>query len=312
MPSQDWRALYPFASHELRLDALRYHYLDEGAGEPLLLVHGNPTWSFYWRNLVSRWRERFRIVAPDHIGCGLSDKPADYPYTLVQHTRNLGQLIEALDLTGITLVVHDWGGPIGLRMALAMRQRIARLVILNTGAFPPPFIPWRIRACRTPLLGTLAVRGLNAFARAALWMAPAKGKPLTPAVRAGLLAPYDSWANRVAIQRFVEDIPAGPSHPTWQALVELEAGLPQLADRPVQLIWGMQDWCFRPECLRRLQRIFPAAEVHEFADASHYVVEDAHERIGPLVEQFIERNSLGPPCRGGPEGSGLASKGARS
>ena len=304
MPRPDWRTLYPFRSHELRLDGLRYHFLDEGQGEPLLLVHGNPTWSFYWRNLIARWRERFRVVVPDHIGCGLSDKPADYAYTLTQHSDNVQRLVERLDLRRITLVVHDWGGPIGLRAALAMPERIARLVILNTGAFPPSYVPWRIRFCRTPLIGPLAVRGLNLFARSALWMAGAKRDRLTPAVCAGLLAPYDSWAHRVAIQRFVDDIPTSPSHRTWQPLVDLEQGLPQLADRPVQLIWGMQDWCFRPECLRRFQAIFPAAEVHALDDASHYVVEDAHERIGPLVEQFIERNpvasTVGPPCRGGP------------
>jgi len=276
----------------MRLDGVRLHYLDEGQGEPLLLVHGNPTWSFYWRNLITQWQKRFRVVVPDHIGCGLSDKPASYPYTLVQHSSNLQRLIEQLDLNRITLVVHDWGGAIGLRTALAMPQRIARLVIFNTAAFPPPYIPWRIRACRIPLLGKLAVRGANAFARAALWMASAKPERLTPEVCAGLLAPYDSWANRVAIQRFVEDIPANATHPTWAPLHELEQGLPQFADRPVQLIWGMQDWCFRVECLRRFQAIFPAAEVHEFADASHYVVEDAHERIGPLVEHFIERHKV--------------------
>ncbi|MCE9554226.1 MAG: alpha/beta fold hydrolase [Planctomycetes bacterium] len=310
MPRPDWRSLYPFESHELRLDDLRYHYLDEGQGEPLLLVHGNPTWSFYWRNLTARWRGRFRVIVPDHIGCGLSDKPADYPYTLAQHSDNLKRLVESLDLQRITLVVHDWGGPIGLRTALAMPERIARLVILNTGAFPPPRIPWRIRACRIPWLGPLAVRGANVFARAALWMASAKRERLTPEVCAGLLAPYDSWANRIAIQRFVEDIPTRTDHPTWPALKALEQGLPRMADRPVQLIWGMQDWCFSPECLRRFQGIFPTAEVHELADASHYVVEDAYERIGPLVEQFIDRYpvapTVGPPCRGGSLVDGLS------
>ena len=278
----------------MRLDGLRYHYLDEGAGDPLLLVHGNPTWTFYWRNLISAWRPRHRVVAVDHIGCGLSDKPADYPYTIAQHSRNLGQLIETLDLKRITLVVHDWGGPIGLRTALAMPERFARLVILNTGAFPPPRFPKRIRLCRTPLLGPLAVRGLNIFSRAAFWMAAAKPDRLTPAVRAGMLAPYDSWANRVAVQRFIDIIPASASDPMWKELSDLETGLKRLADHPVQLIWGMQDWCFGPECLRRFQTIFPNAEVHELHDASHYVVEDAHERIAPLVEEFIERHPVSP------------------
>src|SRR5687768_281873 len=119
----DWRLLYPFQSHELRLESLRYHYVDEGAGWPLLFVHGNPTWSFYWRNLILPLRESYRCIAPDHIGCGLSDKPQDYNYRLSQHAANLVELIERLDLNDITLLVHDWGGAIGLRAALTVPQR---------------------------------------------------------------------------------------------------------------------------------------------------------------------------------------------
>ena len=107
----DWRSLYPFASHFLTLRAGQYHYVDEGCGEPLLMVHGNPTWSFYWRNLVLGLRDRYRTLAPDHLGCGLSDKPQDYEYTLRQHIANLVELVDALDLTQVTLLVHDWGGP---------------------------------------------------------------------------------------------------------------------------------------------------------------------------------------------------------
>ena len=131
----DWRQLYPFASHTLPLGSWRYHYLDEGSGEPLLMVHGNPTWSFYWRNLILAFRDRYRVVAPDHMGCGWSDKPQAYPYCLSTHIANLVQLIEHLDLRAVTLLVHDWGGPIGLGAALRVPDRIARLVLFNTGAF---------------------------------------------------------------------------------------------------------------------------------------------------------------------------------
>lgn len=289
MPA-DWRALYPFTSHTLPLGSLRYHYLDEGGGLPLLMVHGNPTWSFYWRNLITAFRDRYRVVVPDHIGCGLSDKPQRYPYRLAQHVENLVQLIERLDLSRVTLMVHDWGGAIGLGAALRVPQRISRLVLFNTGAFPPPFIPARIRACRTPLLGALAVRGGNLFARAALRMAVCHPDRMTGDVRAGLLAPYDSWQHRVAIQRFVEDIPASPRHPTWQTLAEIEAGLPSLATRPAMFVWGMRDWCFTPECLDRLRVSFPAASVQRLEDAGHYVIEDAHERIVPLVADFLDRH----------------------
>jgi pimeloyl-ACP methyl ester carboxylesterase len=296
----DWRQLYPFESHFLTLGPHRLHYLDEGHGEPLLFVHGNPTWSFYWRNLVLGLRESHRCIAVDHIGCGLSDKPTDYRYTLEQRIDDLVSLVERLDLSGATLLAHDWGGAIGLGTVQRLPQRFSRIVLFNTGAFPPPFVPWRIAACRLPLVGTFAVRGLNGFARAALRMAVEKPQRMTPAVRFGLLAPYDDWAHRIAVDRFVRDIPFSPRHPTWQTLERIEAGLPGLADRPIQLIWGMRDWCFRPECLDRFLMHWPQAEVHRLADCGHYVVEDAHERILPLVRQFLAANCLKSPTRTAP------------
>ncbi len=283
----DWRTLYPFESHFVSQDGHRQHYLDEGHGAPLLMVHGNPTWSFYWRNLIVGLRDEYRCVVPDHIGCGLSDKPQSYPYTLAQHTQNLVQLIDQLDLRDMTLLAHDWGGAIGLGAAVARPDRFARIILFNTGAFPPPYVPHRIRACRWPLLGRWALRQLNLFARAALTMAVEKPERMTPEVRAGLLAPYDSWENRVAIWRFVADIPLFKRHPTYRTLVELEAQLPTLANRPVQLIWGMRDWCFTDVCCQRLQVSFPQATVTRLPDAGHYVIEDAHERILPLIKQFL-------------------------
>lgn len=288
-----WRSLYPFSSHYLPCGPVRLHYLDEGAGEPLLFVHGNPTWSFYWRNLVLGFREQNRCLAVDHIGCGLSDKPEDYNYTLAQRIDDLAQLVERLDLTNITLVAHDWGGAIGLGTLLRLRQRFARIVLFNTAAFPPPFVPWRIAACRLPLVGTLAVRGLNVFARAALTLAVEQHDRLTPDVRAGLIAPYDTWAHRVAVDRFVRDIPFSPRHPTWQLLQKIEQQLPSLADMPILLVWGMRDWCFRPECLDRFQKHWPHAEAHRLADCGHYVVEDAHQRIVPAMSEFLARNKTG-------------------
>jgi len=288
----DWRSLYPFESHLLRVDGLNYHYLDEGLGETLLMVHGNPTWSFYWRNLVLAFRDRYRVVVPDHIGCGMSDKPQQYPYTLRQHIDNLCSALEQLDLRQVTLLVHDWGGAIGLGAAIAERERFARIVLFNTAAFPPPYVPWRIRSCRTPWLGTWAVRGFNLFARCALTMATERPHKLSPAVRAGLLAPYDNWARRIAIDAFVRDIPLTSRHPTHSALAELEAQLPELADLPIMMIWGMRDWCFRPLCLRRFEAIFPSAAVHRIDDAGHYVVEDACDEIIPLLDRFLQEQAI--------------------
>jgi len=216
----------------------------------------------------------------------------DYRYRLDRHVENLVLLIEHLDLADVTLLVHDWGGPIGLGAALRVPNRVARIVLFNTGAYPPPFIPFRIRICRTPIVGQWAVRKLNLFARAALTMAVSKSDRMTPAVRAGLLAPYDSWKHRVAIYRFVADIPMTRRHPTWRTLDDIERGLPTLADRPIQMIWGMRDWCFTPACLDRFLDLFPDAEVYRLEDAGHYVIEDAHEEIVPLVERFLNEHPI--------------------
>jgi len=292
--TRDWHKLYPFQSREIALDGHRCHYVDEGAGPALLMVHGNPTWSFYWREIIKALRDRYRVVAIDHVGCGLSDKPAakDYPYRLASRVADLGQFIEKLDLREITLLAHDWGGAIGMGAAVAAPDRFARFVLLNTAAFLGGRCPWRIRICRTPLLGRLGVQGLNLFARAALRMAVCKRGRMTPAVRAGLLAPYDSWQHRLAIQEFVLDIPLHPSHPTYDTLARIEAGLAKFRNHPVCLIWGMRDWCFTPRFLDRFLDFFPQAEVHRLADAGHYVIEDAYELIVPLVQMFLEKHSV--------------------
>ncbi|MEX2113689.1 MAG: alpha/beta fold hydrolase [Pirellulales bacterium] len=288
----DWQSLFPCESRAIELDGLRYAYVDEGDGETLLAVHGNPTWSFYWRELIRAWAPRYRVIAVDHMGCGRSDKPRDYAYRLAQHVDNLTRLVQKLDLRDVTLLAHDWGGAIGLGAALAETERFSRFVMFNTAAFRSNRMPWRIRACRIPGLGRIAVQGLNAFARAALRMAVCKHERMTPAVRAGLLAPYDSWQHRQAIYRFVEDIPMSPAHPSYATLLEIERGLPSLANRPWTFVWGMRDWCFTPDFLERFLTFIPSAEVHRLADAGHYVVEDAYERIVPLVAEFLQAHPL--------------------
>jgi haloalkane dehalogenase len=294
--SADWRSLYPFASHEILLDGHRCHYVDEGGGPVLLMVHGNPTWSFYWRELILALRDRYRVIAIDQIGCGLSEKPpADrYNYRLAQRVADLNQFIEKLDLHDVTLVAHDWGGGIGMGAAVAAPDRFARLVLMNTGAFRSALCPRRIHACHIPLFGPVAVQGMNLFVRAALRMAMQKHERMTPAVRAGYMAPYDTWANRIAVLKFVMDIPLNSRHPSYQALTDIELGLPKLADRPICLIWGMLDWCFGPPFLNRFLEFYPNAEVHRFDDAGHYVVEDAHERIVPILRDFLDKHPLIP------------------
>ena len=282
-----FEAEYPFASRFLDLGGTRYHYVDEGTGPPVLFVHGNPTWSFAWRNLIKGLRDGHRCVAVDHVGCGLSDKPQGYPYTLARHVENLVTLVDRLDLRDVTLVAHDWGGAIGVGAVERRPDRFARLALMNTAAFRSKAIPWRIAACRIPLLGPLAVRGLNAFAGAATFMAVER--PLPPAVKAGYLRPYRSWADRIAVLRFVQDIPLSPRHPSYGTLAEIEAGLAGIADKPTLLVWGMKDWCFTPAFLAEFRRRFPRAEVVEIADAGHYVFEDAPDRLLAALRGFLSK-----------------------
>jgi haloalkane dehalogenase len=283
-----WRVHYPFASHFRTIDGLQYHYLDEGQGDqPIVCVHGNPTWSFYYRRILHDLRDQQRVLAVDHIGCGLSEKPVAYNYTLAQHTPNLVQWLDHLDLHQVLMIVHDWGGAIGLGAALQRPERVGKLLLLNTGAFPPPYVPLRIAACRLPWLGSWAIRHLNAFAYPATFMAIDRLKRLAPEAKAGLLAPYDSPGHRVAIDAFVRDIPLGRTHPTYRTLEELESKLPELSRLPIRIVWGMKDWCFRPECLDRFLRAWPDAHVQRLDDVGHYVMEEAPQEVVDQVRQLL-------------------------
>ncbi len=283
------RDLYPWQGRFLDVDGGRLHLLDEGPREApvMLCVHGNPTWSFYWRALVEAYSKTHRVVVPDHIGCGLSDKPQGWPYRLGGHVDNLVRVIEELDLKDITLVVHDWGGAIGFGAAERVPDRIARLVVTNTAAFRSPDIPPSIASCRIPGFGSLAVRGFNGFAWAATWRTTVRKLP--PEVKQGLLAPYDSWDNRIATLRFVEDIPMKPDHPSYATLKSIEDGLGALAELPMLILWGEQDWCFTPAFRAIWQRRFPKAEVHAWEDVAHYVMEDAPERVIERLDGFLAR-----------------------
>lgn len=290
------RALYPFESRWLQRGNLRMHYLDEGRGAPLLCVHGNPTWSFYFRSIVREFRATHRVIAPDHIGMGLSDKPDDagYAYTFKSRVDDLCALVEQLDLRGLTLVLHDWGGMIGMAAAARLPERIARLVLLNTAAFRLPTgrrLPLRLRLIRDggPLAAVL-VRGMNAFARGATTMAVRR--PLPADVKAAYLAPYDSWANRIATLRFVEDIPLSPGDPAYELVCATEAALPRFAALPTLICWGRHDFVFDGAFLAEWRRRFPQAEVHEFPDAGHYLLEDAGAEVIPLLKSFLARHAL--------------------
>ena len=286
----DYHTQYPFASHFFEHRGVRMHYLDEGDPDApvIVMVHGNPTWSFYWRHLVSAFSQDFRVIVPDHIGCGYSDKPQDYPYTLEQHIFNFTLLIDHLQLKDITLAVHDWGGGIGFGYATRHPVNVQRLVVFNTSAFFRPVLHWGIKLSRAPLIGDVLTRGLNTFLRSAFLMGTSQPERFDAAVRAGYLAPYRSWHDRIAILRFVQDIPMKNSHPTRETIDEIESRLHLLRDIPKLILWGEDDPVFTTDTFLDGFRVhFPDAEVHELANAGHFVVEDAHERIIPLMRKFL-------------------------
>jgi len=287
-------SLYPFGANWLDLGGIRMHFLDEGPREapPVLMLHGNPTWSFYYRNLVLRLRGRFRCIVPDHVGCGLSDKPDDshYDYHLQRRIEDLTALLADLRLERpVTLIVHDWGGMIGCAWAVDHPESVARLVILNTAAFPIPQakrLPFALWLARTAPGGFL-VRGFNAFAGLAARIA--FKKPVSADVRRAYTGPYDSWDHRIATLRFVQDIPLRPGDRGFERLTATEAGLARLASKPAMLAWGMRDFVFDELFLDCWRALLPGAEVHRFGDCGHYVLEDAGEPLLDAIDDFVSR-----------------------
>lgn len=298
-----YRELYPWQGHRLDVGGgVRMHYLDEGAGEPLVMLHGNPTWSFYYRNVIRAFSGRYRTIVPDHVGCGLSDKPGDdrYEYVLERRVADLDRLIDHLSLgDDLTLVAHDWGGMIGLVWAMRNLDRVKRLALFNTAGFglpPGRILPWQIGVIRHLPRFSFPIRGLNAFVRGALHSCSVRPGRLTPQVKAAYLAPYDSWANRIAVQRFVEDIPLAPGDRSFALVDQVSSQLGRLAKIPVFIGWGAQDFVFDDHFLAAWRQKVPHAEVHRVADAGHFVLEDAHEELLPLLAHFLDRNPVREPA----------------
>lgn len=278
---------YNFAKNYIEIDHHRLHYVDEGEGETIILVHGNPTWSYYYRHLIEKLSKKFRVIAPDHIGCGLSEKPVDYRYTLDNHIKNLCHLIKHLDIGKFSLVVHDWGGAIGLGAVLGRNESLQKLVVSNTAAFRSKNIPFRIRICKIPVLGELVVRLFNGFAYPATFMAVSK-KMNREVVRA-YIAPYNSWKNRIATHRFVKDIPLHASHESYNKLVEIENNLQNIKELgvPVQIIWGGRDFCFNDLFYQEWIQRFPDAETVYYPKGGHYILEDEREEAIPRISDFL-------------------------
>ncbi|MEM1223086.1 MAG: alpha/beta fold hydrolase [Verrucomicrobiota bacterium] len=263
------------------------HYLDEGIGPVVLMLHGNPTWSFYYRKVVDRLvASGFRCIVPDHIGCGLSDKPRNYAYTLKRRIDDVERLIDSLEIRKFSLIVHDWGGAIGCGLAIRRPDALQKLVLLNTAAYLSKRIPWRIALVKIPYIGELIIRGLNGFAGPATVMSV--NAPLSPSARLGMLWPYRSWRDRVAVWNFVRDIPLSKSHPSYRTLAEIQESLVELKSKPVRIIWGGKDFCFTKHFYKRWLKIFPDADADYIEGCGHYVLEDSSDYTLEKIEIFLK------------------------
>jgi haloalkane dehalogenase len=304
---------YPFAPQRFEVrPGIAMSFLDEGPrdGEVVVMVHGNPSWSYYWRHLVLGLRDRYRCIVPDHVGMGLSDKPDDgggtlppqtpvrrhgeYDYTLQSRVEDLTALLDHLGVTGpVTLAVHDWGGMIGFGWAMSHMPQVKRLVILNTAAFPLPSakpMPWQIALGRDSRLGAWLIRRFNLFARGASRFGVSR--PMPRDARDAFDAPYHGWANAISTIRFMQDIPLREGDRAWALLEEVGRRLPEFADRPAFIGWGLRDFVFDHHFLAGFRRALPHAEVHAFEDAHHYVLSDKHEVLVPAIRRFLDTHPL--------------------
>lgn len=289
--------LYPFTSHFLNINGLKYHYLDEGKGPVVVMLHGNPTWSFYYRGVILALAPEYRCIAPDHMGCGLSDKPdvRQYDFRLQSRLSDLEQLMDHLNVgEKITLMVHDWGGMIGMLYAVRHPERIAGLIVTNTSAFFPPGgkkLPFRLWLVRNlPPFAVPAVLGMNLFSLGAAVMAPYKR--LSKEVRAGLTAPYNRPRNRIATLKFVQDIPLTPKDQGYDLVRFADENLHTLSHIPMLICWGKHDFVFDGDYLAEWRRRFPQARCRLFSDAGHYLLEDKPEDVVNYVKDFLKKNII--------------------
>ena len=297
MKQRSFQEEYPFTGKSWdRGNGIRMNYVDEGEGKPIICVHGNPTWSFHFRNLIQGLSTMNRVIAVDHVGCGLSDKPseADYSYRLADRIDDLERLLDDLGIDSeATLIAHDWGGAIGFGVAGRKPERFEHLVAINTAAFPlqqgmafPPILgPAR------GALGEWLIRRLNAFLNGTLLIG-VKSRKLSRAERSGYRYPYQNYKDRLAVHRFVEDIPVSSEDPSWESLNEVEKNLERLRNHPLLLLWGEKDPVFNTDFLHHWNTLWPNAEIHRWPEAGHLLLDEFPEILLPIIRKFRNRQPV--------------------
>lgn len=286
------KSVYPFQGKYLDLTDIKIHYLDEGSGNPVVMLHGNPTWSIYYRNLVNELKGNFRCIVPDYVGCGLSDKPDDesYEYSLDQRINDLEMLLQYLKIDkNITLIMHDWGAMIGMGYALRHPKSIKKLVIMNSFAFTIPEdkkLPMSMRFFRNTQIGSAFLRHFNIFT--SIYSVGGTTRTLLDnQVRETYQIPYNSQQNRIALQRFMEDMPISGEENSYELAKEIEEKLHKFNKTPSLICWGMKDNLFDEDFLEEWKKHLPQATIKTFDDCGHYILEDASNEVINLINQFL-------------------------
>jgi pimeloyl-ACP methyl ester carboxylesterase len=290
---------YPFDHHFIETPMGAMHYIDEGSGDPVLALHGNPSWSFLYRKFVKELSESNRVIAPDHIGFGLSDKPdREQDYTLEAHVTNIEHLLTKLDLKNVTLFVQDWGGPIGLTTAARHPDRIKAIVVLNSFGFYPPIdsmdpdnlkLPIPLRIMRSRGLGDVMVRRLGMFEGVVMPSAIA-GKRRWKQVKRAYQGVFQNSKDRAGVMAFPRMIPTNRLHPSAKIMLSETGPFIESFRGPVQIHWGLKDPFFPDGVLVAWKKRMPHAEVFELPSAKHYIQEDESGTIIPRVKEFLLRN----------------------
>lgn len=279
-------AEYPFTSRFFDLEEGRMHYLDEGRGRPLVFVHGTPTWSFEWRHLVKALSSQYRCLAPDHLGFGLSDKPTGIDYRPEAHARRFAIWLESLNLEDITLVLHDFGGPIGLSYGFEHIQNVRSVIVFDSWLWNPKedaTFYGGARLLANPL-GRFLYERANFEMKVILPAAYGDKRKLTPAIYRHYLAPFDTPASRAPLFALLRSL-----LDSGEWFGDLWKQRSALDSKPLLLVWGESDPVFGPKVLRRWSDAFPNAESHTISGAGHWPHEEEPEKVISFVSEFLAR-----------------------
>lgn len=287
--SSGWQEEFPFEPRFADLAAGRMHYVDEGRGDPVLLLHGNPTWSYLYRKFIEPLSRTHRVLVPDHLGFGRSELPPEAPYTLAWHIANLTEFVLRLDLKNVTLAVHDWGGPIGLGFATEHVGRVRRLVVFNSWAFRVPSgarIHPLLEAARLPGTGERLILEENALVERGIPGGMHRTDRLTEALMEAYRSPFREPVSRRPILALIREIPVGRDTPSASIIERIQDRLRTLPAE-VLVIWGERDPVFPKGLVALWKARFPAARVEMLPEASHFLQEDAPEQVLDLLQSFL-------------------------